>query len=114
MAAPFLVSPFLSIRSIAICASMSSLSFPRPSDFLPLEIGVIGQACRNGLISVEAVDIRDFTHDRHGTADDYQFGGGHGMIMKPGPVFEAAESALSGLHLRATRLYASGPLDPSG
>ena len=63
---------------------------------LPLEIGVIGQACRNGLISVEAVDIRDFTHDRHGTADDYQFGGGHGMIMKPGPVFEAAESALSG------------------
>ena len=62
----------------------------------PLEIGVIGQAIRKGLISVEAADIRSFTHDRHGTADDYQFGGGHGMVMKPEPLFEAVESALSG------------------
>ena len=62
----------------------------------PLEIGVIGQAIRKGLISVETADIRSFTYDRHGTADDYQFGGGHGMVMKPEPLFEAVESALSG------------------
>ena len=38
------------------------------------------------------VDLRDFTHDRHRTVDDYPYGGGPGMVMKPGPFFEAVES----------------------
>jgi tRNA (guanine37-N1)-methyltransferase len=37
-------------------------------------------------MSVEAVDLRDFTDDRHRTTDDYPYGGGTGMIMKPEPV----------------------------
>ena len=38
------------------------------------------------------IDLRDFTHDRHRTVDDYPFGGGAGMVMKPEPFFEAVES----------------------
>jgi tRNA (guanine37-N1)-methyltransferase len=38
------------------------------------------------------VDLRDFTHDRHRTVDDYAYGGGAGMVLKPAPFFEAVES----------------------
>ena len=60
----------------------------------PLEQSILGRALQRGLISVELTDIRSFTHDNHGTADDYQFGGGSGMVMKPEPIFEAVESIL--------------------
>lgn len=59
------------------------------------EYSVLGRALRSGLIELETVDIREFATDRHGTADDYQFGGGPGMVMKPEPVFAAVESALA-------------------
>ena len=62
----------------------------------PLQFSIVGRAALRGQVAVEVTDIRDYTHDAHGTADDYQFGGGHGMVMKPEPVFEAAEAALSG------------------
>ncbi len=51
------------------------------------------RAVDKGLIEVNVNRIRDFTKDRHRTADDDPFGGGHGMVMKPGPVFEALEAA---------------------
>ena len=60
----------------------------------PLEHSIVGLACRKGLISVQLSDIRTFTDDAHGTADDYQFGGGHGMVLKPEPVFQAVEGVL--------------------
>ena len=60
------------------------------------EHSIIGRAVERGLISVQATDIRQFTTDRHGTADDYQFGGGPGMVMKPEPVFAAVDAALGG------------------
>ena len=63
------------------------------------EFSMIAQAGRKGLISIEVTDIRAFTDDRHNTADDYQFGGGHGMVMKPGPVIEAVEAVLAGYPL---------------
>ena len=59
------------------------------------EYSIIGRAVERRLISVEAADIRQFTTDRHGTADDYQFGGGPGMVLKPEPVFAAVDAALS-------------------
>ena len=61
----------------------------------PLQHGILEQAQRRNIISVDLTDLRHFTHDAHGTADDYQFGGGSGMVMKPEPVFEAAEHVLS-------------------
>ena len=63
------------------------------------EYSIIGRAVERGLISVEATDIRQFTNDRHGTADDYQFGGGPGMVMKPEPVFAAVDAVLTGASL---------------
>ena len=60
----------------------------------PLQFSIVSRAVERSQISIEVTDIRDHTHDAHGTADDYQFGGGHGMVMKPEPVFEAAEGAL--------------------
>ena len=62
----------------------------------PLRFSIVGRAVGRGLAAVEVTDLRGFTRDAHGTADDYQFGGGHGMVMKPEPVFEAADAALSG------------------
>ena len=61
----------------------------------PLQFSIVARAVQRGQVAIEVTDIRDYTHDAHGTADDYQFGGGHGMVMKPEPVFEAAEAALS-------------------
>ena len=59
------------------------------------EYSIIGRAVDRGLVSIMATDIRQFATDRHGTADDYQFGGGPGMVMKPEPVFAAADAALA-------------------
>ncbi len=60
----------------------------------PFQHSMLQQACRKGLISIQLTNIRDYTHDVHGTADDYQFGGGPGMVLKPEPVFEAVEDVL--------------------
>ena len=60
-----------------------------------LEYSMLGRAVKSGIVSIDVTDIRDYAHDPHHTADDYQFGGGHGMIMKPDPVFEATEALLS-------------------
>ena len=58
----------------------------------PFAEGIIKRAQEQGLVHLDVVDIRDFAHDRHRTVDDYQFGGGPGMLMKPEPLFEAVES----------------------
>ena len=60
----------------------------------PFGYGIFKRAADNGLVSVNLVDIRDYAHDRHRTADDAPYGGGAGMVMKPEPVFEAAEAVL--------------------
>ncbi|MDE2785178.1 MAG: tRNA (guanosine(37)-N1)-methyltransferase TrmD [Chloroflexota bacterium] len=65
--------------------------FPDTFRFMA-DYSVLGRAIRNGLISLETVDVREFATDRHGTADDYQFGGGPGMVMKPDPVFAAVDA----------------------
>ncbi len=54
---------------------------------------VVGRARRNDLIDLRMHDLRDATDDVHRTVDDSPFGGGAGMVLKPGPVFEAVEAA---------------------
>ena len=61
----------------------------------PFQESVIKRALERELIQVHIRDIRDHAHDTHHTADDYQYGGGPGMVMKPEPVFEAVEEALA-------------------
>lgn len=60
-----------------------------------LQHSIIGRAIERRFVDVTLHDIRSFTHDKHGTADDYPYGGGAGMIMKPEPVFEAVETVKS-------------------
>ncbi|MFH1219875.1 MAG: tRNA (guanosine(37)-N1)-methyltransferase TrmD [Candidatus Eisenbacteria bacterium] len=67
--------------------------FPRMFDGIFGE-SMIKSAVDNGIVHLAIIDVRDFTSDKHHTADDYPFGGGPGMILKPEPVFLAAESAL--------------------
>lgn len=54
---------------------------------------LLGKARRDGLLDLRCHDIRDHTSDVHRTVDDAPFGGGAGMVMKPGPIFDAVEAA---------------------
>jgi len=58
----------------------------------PLSLSIPARAAQAGSVEYRIVDLRDFTHDRHRTVDDYPYGGGPGMVMKPEPFFEAVES----------------------
>jgi len=54
--------------------------------------GVVKRAIAGGLVDIRTHDLRSFTHDRHRTVDDRPFGGGEGMVLKPGPLAEAIEA----------------------
>jgi tRNA (guanine37-N1)-methyltransferase len=57
-----------------------------------LSASIPGRAAEAGLVIFRLVQLRDFTHDRHATVDDYAYGGGAGMVLKPEPFFEAVET----------------------
>ncbi|MDQ3081423.1 MAG: tRNA (guanosine(37)-N1)-methyltransferase TrmD [Gemmatimonadota bacterium] len=65
----------------------------------PLGLSIPARAAAAGGVEYNIVDLRDYTHDRHRTVDDAPYGGGAGMVMKPGPFFEAVEA-----------IRASGPI----
>ena len=62
-----------------------------------LEHSIIGRAGTRKIVDIRLHNIRDYTHDRHHTVDDYPYGGGAGMVMKPEPIFEAVESIKAGI-----------------
>lgn len=66
-----------------------------PEVFPPyLESSILQRARQRGLLDVRLHNIRDWARDKHHTTDDLPYGGGGGMVMKPGPVFDAVESVL--------------------
>ena len=62
----------------------------------PVRESLLGRAIEDGLVDVRVHDIRDFTRDTHRQVDDESYGGGPGMVLKPEPVFAAAESLCAG------------------
>lgn len=60
-----------------------------------LHTSILGRAVKSGTISIEAVNIRDYTTNKHGRVDDYTYGGGAGMLMQAQPVYDAYRSVVS-------------------
>jgi tRNA (guanine37-N1)-methyltransferase len=58
----------------------------------PLGLSIPARAAAAGAASYRVIDLRDYTNDRHRTVDDYPYGGGPGMVMKPDPFFAAVEA----------------------
>ena len=55
------------------------------------EEGVISRAVKNKTVAISVHDIREFSNDKHNKVDDYPFGGGPGMLLRPEPIFKAIE-----------------------
>jgi tRNA (guanine37-N1)-methyltransferase len=64
----------------------------------PFSFGIFQRAVDNGLVNLRVHNIRDYTHDKHNVVDDYPYGGGSGMVMKPEPIFEAVDAIKTGLN----------------
>jgi tRNA (guanine37-N1)-methyltransferase len=75
-----------------------------------LSAGVVGRARASGALDVAVVNPRDFTHDKHRSVDDTPYGGGPGMVMRPGPLVAAIEHAAARVAAPAHRIL----LSPSG
>lgn len=68
-----------------------------------LHTSILGRAADRGDISIEAVNIRDYTTDKHGKVDDYTYGGGAGMLMQAQPVYDAFRSVTDRIGQEKTR-----------
>jgi len=66
-----------------------------PEFFDVLDISLLGKARENNVIDFKAVNLRDYTHDKHKTVDDSPYGGGAGMLMNPEPWGEALDELLN-------------------
>lgn len=75
-----------------------------------LNTSITGRAVSNGLLSIEAVNIRDFAFNKHRSVDDYPYGGGAGMLMQAEPVYLAYESIAGELQSKPRVVY----LTPQG
>lgn len=70
--------------------------------------GVIGRAAEKGIISLNAVNIRDYTRERHGKVDDYPYGGGAGMLLQAQPVYDAHMAVTGGRKIRTVYMTPQG------
>lgn len=70
-----------------------------------LNTSIIGRAVENQKISIEAINIRDYSKDKHHHVDDAPYGGGAGMVMQPGPICDAYEDLCQRLGRRPRVIY---------
>lgn len=75
-----------------------------------LKTSIIGRAEEAGYLSIEAVDIRDYTTNKHNKVDDYPYGGGAGMLMQAQPVYDAWKSVVERIGKKPRCIY----LTPQG
>jgi len=78
-----------------------------PEYFDPLHLSLVGKAIASGQVDVTTHDLRDYTHDVHGSVDDTPYGGGAGMVMKPEPWGEALDDVLASASERPTLVVPS-------
>src|SRR6266480_713914 len=76
-----------------------------------LATSMLGRARTRGLVDIRVVNLRDYATGKHRVTDDYQFGGGGGMVLKPEPIAAAVE-ALRGERSRVILMDARGAPDP--
>lgn len=72
-----------------------------------LGTSIIGRAVNNGLLSIEAVNIRDYAFNKHQSVDDYPYGGGAGMLMQAEPVYQAYEAIAGKVKKKPRVVYLS-------
>lgn len=75
-----------------------------------LHTSIIGRAAEKGLLSIEALNIRDYTIEKHKKVDDYPYGGGAGMVMQAQPVYDAWSSIVDKIGYKPRTIY----LTPQG
>ena len=75
-----------------------------------LSTSILGRAAEKGVISFEAVNMRDYTLNKHGKVDDYTYGGGAGMLIQEQPVFDAYQAITEGFQYKPRTIY----LTPQG
>ena len=73
-----------------------------------LNTSIIGRAVEKNLISINAVNIRDYTLDKHGKVDDYPYGGGAGMLMQAQPVYDAWKAVTGEKKIRTVYVTPQG------
>lgn len=73
-----------------------------------LHTSITGRAAEKQLISIDAVNIRDYTLDKHGKVDDYTYGGGAGMLMQAQPVYDAWRAVTGGRKIRTVYVTPQG------
>ena len=73
-----------------------------------LATSILGRAAEKNLISIDAVNIRDYTQDKHGKVDDYTYGGGAGMLMQAQPVYDAYRVVAGDRKVRCVYLTPQG------
>ena len=66
---------------------------------------ILKRAMEAGHISCDAVDIREYTQDKHGKVDDYTYGGGAGMLIGPQPVYDCYQAITSGAAKKPRTVY---------
>ncbi len=71
---------------------------------------ITGRAIDKGIIRVNTVNIRDFAGNKYGQVDDYPYGGGAGMVMQPGPVYQSYQSVIQQIGYKPRVIY----LTPQG
>lgn len=75
-----------------------------------LHTSILGRAAQKGLLSMEAINIRDYTIEKHKKVDDYPYGGGAGMVMQAQPVYDAWHSVVDRIGYKPRTIY----LTPQG
>ncbi|MDE6903616.1 MAG: tRNA (guanosine(37)-N1)-methyltransferase TrmD [Lachnospiraceae bacterium] len=77
-----------------------------------LSTSIIGRAAKQGIVTIEAVNIREYTKDKHLKVDDYPYGGGAGMVMQAQPVYDAYQAVRDKIGHRPRTIYLTpqGPL----